>query len=177
METYLTVIHDGEEIKFPVHLNKAQVHKLYDASQSDRKAHGWEKPELDQTYYYEDAASRIQSAMVSENESSVLQANMLYEVGNCYSSESLAKDIARSNALVRKLHRFAIEHRTNPIDDHTGGYTIMYNYQDECIEVGLTGAFLALGDVLFESENNAREAINEYATELIWYFTEFKDRL
>lgn len=177
METYLTVIHDGEEIKFPVHLNKAQVHKLYDASQSDRKAHGWEKPEVDHTYYYEDAAGRIQSAMVNENGSSLLQANMLYEVGNCYSSESLAKDIARSNMLMRKLHRFAIEHRESPICEKRGGYTIMYNYQDQCIEVGLSGSYLSLGDVWFENEENAREAINEFASELTWYFTEFKDRL
>lgn len=177
METILTVIHEGEEYKFPVMLNKAQIHRLYDAAQSDKKAHGWERPLVDQTYYYEDAAGRVQSALVSESESSLLQANMLYEVGNCYSSESLAKDIARSNMLIRKLHRFAIEHRTNPICEKKGGYTIMYNYNNKCIEVGLSGTYLSLGDVLFESEDNAREAITENRDELIWYFTEFKDRL
>ena len=177
METILTVVHEGEEFKFPVKLSKTQIHRLYDAAQSEKRAHGWEQPEVDQTYYYEDAVGRVQSATVSESESSLLQANMLYEAGNCYSSEGLAKDIARSNMLMRKLHRFAIEHRESPICEKKGGYTIMYNYQDQCIEVGLSGSYLSLGDVWFESEDNAREAINEFASELTWYFTEFKDRL
>ena len=177
METFLTVIHDGEEIKFPVKLNKAQIHRLYDAANSDKHVHGWEKPEVDSTYYYEDAAGKIKSASVSESESSIQQVLALYSIGNCYSSESLARDIARSNMLIRKLHRFAIEHRINPISEKKGGYTIMYNYVNKCIEVGLSGTYLSLGEVLFESEDNAREAIEENRDELIWYFTEFKDRL
>lgn len=177
METILTIINEGEEFKFPVKLNKAQIRRLYDAANSDKQAHGWEMPEVDSTYYYEDAAGKIKSASVSESENSLHQVQSLYSVGNCYSSESLAKDIARSNMLIRKLHRFAIEHRTNPISEKKGGYTIMYNYVNKCIEVGLSGTYLSLGDVLFESEDNAREAITENRDELIWYFTEFKDRL
>lgn len=177
METILTIINEGEEFKFPVKLNKAQIRRLYDAANSDKQAHGWEMPEVDSTYYYEDAAGKIKSASVSESESSLHQVQSLYSVGNCYSSESLAKDIARSNMLIRKLHRFAIEHRINPICEKKGGYTIMYNYNNKCIEVGLSGTYLSLGEVLFESEDNAREAITENRDELIWYFTEFKDRL
>ena len=51
MEATLTVIHNGEEFKFPVKLNKTQIHRLYDATQSNEHACGWEKPEVGQTYY------------------------------------------------------------------------------------------------------------------------------
>ena len=50
MEATLTVIHNGEEFKFPVKLNKTQIHRLYDATQSNEHACGWEKPEVGQTY-------------------------------------------------------------------------------------------------------------------------------
>ena len=114
--------------------------------------------------------------VLSQNEGSLLQANMLHDIANCFSSKGLAKDIARSNVLMRKLHRYAIEHREKPLDEN-GGYTIMYNYQDRQIEIGLSGGYLSFGDILFESEDNARDAINEFADELTWYFTEFKNRL
>ena len=176
MEATLTVIHNGEEFKFPVKLDKTQIHRLYDATQSNEHTCGWEKPKVGQTYYYEDAAGRVQSMVLNQNEGSLLQANMLYDIANCFSSEGLAKDIARSNVLMRKLHRYAIEHREKPIDENDG-YTIMYNYQDRQIEIGLSGGYLSFGDILFESEDNARDAINEFADELTWYFTEFKNRL
>ena len=69
MEATLTVIHNGEEFKFPVKLNKTQIHRLYDATQSNKHACGWEKPEVGQTYYYEDAAGRVQNirAIIKRN--------------------------------------------------------------------------------------------------------------
>ena len=55
-----------------------------------------------------------------------------------------------------------------------GGYTITYNYSLHCLEIGATGNWLAIGDVVFDTEEIARKAINLFATELIWYFTEGK---
>jgi hypothetical protein len=42
------------------------------------------------------------------------------------------------------------------------------------LEIGATGNWLALGDVVFDTEEIARQAMNKYAVELIWYFTEGK---
>jgi hypothetical protein len=55
-----------------------------------------------------------------------------------------------------------------------GGYTITYNYTMNCLEIGATGSWLAIGDVVFDTEEIARKAMNLYASELIWYFTEGK---
>jgi hypothetical protein len=38
----------------------------------------------------------------------------------------------------------------------------------------VTGNWLALGDTVFDTEEIARKAMNKYATDLIWYFTEGK---
>ena len=42
---------------------------------------------------------------------------------------------------------------------------------------GKNGVLAALGDIIFDTEERCRDAINEYASELIWYFTEKKNRL
>jgi hypothetical protein len=55
-----------------------------------------------------------------------------------------------------------------------GGYTITYNYELGCLEIGATGNWLALGDMVFDTEEIARKAMNKYASDLIWYFTEGK---
>lgn len=176
METILTVVLEGKEVHLPVRLSEDQVRHIYNAAVTNTKLTGWEKPTEGDAYYYEDAAGRIQTAFLHDD-SGELQVNMLYDIANCYASQTIGKDMARGDALIRRLHRFAVEHRTMPLDRSEGGYTILYNYESKCLEVGFTGCALALGDVLFESEEIAQSAINEYYSELLWYFTELRDSL
>ena len=176
MISKLVLSMEGKELNIPVELTEAQIRRIFLAAQSDEKMHGWEKPEEGDHFFYEDGLNRVQSGIVNNN--SKAQVEMLYEAANCYSSEIIAQNMARGDILIRNLRRFAAETRTNAVAFYeNGGYTITYNYQDSCLEIGMTGPWMALGDIIFETEELAREAINKNAEELIWYFTEMKDRL
>ena len=98
----------------------------------------------------------------------------MYENDNFFSTEETALNTVRADNVLRRLRHYAISHRATDTSMAEGGYTITYNYQLECLEIGATGNWLALGDVVFDTEDIARKAMNKYATELIWYFTEAK---
>lgn len=165
---------DGRKFSIPVEISEEEIGKLNAYVEAEAEKNGWEKPEDGHIYYYEDALCRVQS--IRMNTSSAAQLNILYEKANCYSSEKLAEDLARGDALIRQLRRLAAEQRSKPVDFKVGGYTITYNYQDNCLECGITGPWAAVGDILFETEEQAQYAIATYADELIWYFTEMKDK-
>ena len=174
MITNLQIIVGGQEIKIPITLTQEQIAELSAAMVSDKPRTGWEKPQDGEPCYYEDALGRVQKFTVDELGKA--QLDLLYEKANCYSSEILAMNMARGDQLIRELRRFAIERRTKPLD-RDQSYTIGYNYTDKCLEVGVSGNWFAFGDVIFESEELAREAMNIYAGELIWYFTEMIDHI
>lgn len=174
MKSNLQIVIQGREISIPIQLTADQLNEIAMAMQSDERLTGWEKPEHGSPCYYEDALGRVQKFTVDEP--SEAQLELLYTKANCFSSETLAMNMARGDQLIRELRRFAINRRTKSLD-HDEGYTIGYNYTDKCLEVGVSGNWMAFGDVIFESEELAREAMNVYAAELIWYFTEMRDTL
>lgn len=175
MVTNLQIIVGGQEIKIPITLTQEQIAELSAAMISDKPRTGWEKPQDKEPCYYVDALGRVQKFTVDELGKA--QLDLLYEKANCYSSEFVANEVARGDTLIRNLRRFAIEKRKEPINRLEGGYTITYNYVDQCLEYGATGNWFALGDVVFDSEETVREAMNLYAEELIWYFTEMTDHI
>lgn len=176
MNNFLLLSVNGKEIKVPVKLTEDQLKELFGSIEFDENMSGWEAPVEGATCYYEDELSRIQSLPV--NETTKPHLDMLYDTVNCYSSEVIASNIARADALFRRIRRIAVERRTKPIDySKFGGYTILYNFKTKCLECGMTGRAMSLGDIVFETESAAREVINEYAAELTWYFTEMKDSL
>lgn len=174
MKSNLQIVIQGREINIPIQLTAVQLNDIALAMQSDNPLNGWEKPKSGSPCYYEDALGRVQKIIVGD--ASQAQVDFLYSKANCFSSEILANNMARGDQLIRQLRRFAIDHRTKPLD-RDKGYTIGYNYIDKCLEVGVSGNWIAFGDVIFESEELAREAIDTYYADLIWYFTEMKDTL
>ena len=176
MKTEITVLYNGKELKIPIEIKDEQIHEIYKASKNQKHT-GWEKPEHGDTFFYEDALNRVQAAYLNDDESVNTQADLLYESVNCYSSEIVAKNISRGDKLHRQLRRFSIDHGGYPVNHDAGGFTITYNYVNKCIEVGMTGSYMAFGDVLFPSEEVAQEAINTFRSELMWYFNERISRL
>ena len=146
------------------------------ALNSNEHITGWEQPEDRAPCYYVDALGRVQRIIVNEHSKS--QVDLLYSEANCYLSENVASDIARAERLIRKLRRESIQRRQNQIDlSNEGGYTITYNYVDNCLELGGTGNWLAVGDIVFDSEKSAQEVMNIYAEELTWYFTRKRETI
>lgn len=96
----------------------------------------------------------------------------LYNCANYYSDGNVARACSRADTLMRKLRRFAAEHGgcfgpSGPI-----AWCITYDYQDEAFKVEKYhyDSTYTPGMVLFESEQAAKDAIDEFADELDWYF-------
>ena len=168
----LQFVINGQEVNLSIDLSQEQLEQICEAAQSNVKHTGWEKGEYGQELFYNDALCRTQKVKLSK--CSAEQINLLYKQANCYTNRKIAEDMARADNLLRALRRYAIEHRT---EKDKCDFTITYNYADNCLEIGATGHWKSLGDIVLDTEEIAREAMNLYVNELIWYFTEMQDCL
>ena len=103
-----------------------------------------------------------------------------YESANYYSDKTVAENNARADKLMRQLRRFAVEHRERGVNFNSTETEKHYIYYD-CIHNELKTVFTfyakTFGTILFDSEETAQAAMDEFREELIWYFTEYKDSL
>ena len=106
--------------------------------------------------------------------------NAYYECANYYSDEIVAVNNAIADNLMRKLRRFAAEHREKTIDwndINQRKYFIAYDRCDVNLEVEYDIQYQELGVIYFDSEEATKLAIETFKDELLWYFTEYKDSL
>lgn len=98
---------------------------------------------------------------------------------NYYSDKTVAENNARADTLMRKLRRFAVEHRETEIDweGWAGKFYIEYNYDGNSLETDCDYSYRSFGKIYFDSIETANDAISEFKDELLWYFTEYKDSL
>lgn len=172
MKSKLQLMLKGRPVLIPIEISEEQLRQITSAVNLDDYMTGWEEPQLGQTGYYEDRFNEVASFEVTEDSWELAQE--LYKNDNFFSTEETALNTVRADNVLRRLRHYAISHRTTDTTMAEGGYTITYNYQLGSLEIGVTGNWLALGDVVFDTEDVAREAMNKYASELIWYFTEAK---
>ena len=172
MKTKMQLTINGKPITVPIQLTEEQLNQITAAINMDDYLTGWEEPAAGQKGYYEDEYNAVREFDVTED--TIDFAEKLYENYNYFSTKEIAENIIRADNILRKMRHYAISHRTSDTNMTEGGYTITYNYSLHCLEIGATGNWLAIGDVVFDTEEIARKAINLFATELIWYFTEGK---
>jgi hypothetical protein len=163
---------NGKIVYIPIELNDEQVRALTAAIVEEDTPTGWEAPELGKWGYFENEYNEVSEFMIDEE--SMDFAQKLYENDNFYSTLEAAENTIRADNVLRRLRHYAISHRSKDVSMADGGYTITYNYDAERLEIGATGNWLALGDMVFDTEEIARKAMNKYATELVWYFTKGK---
>ena len=172
MKSKLQLMINGRPVLIPIQLSDEQIRQLTTAINLDEILTGWEEPKIGQKGYYEDEFNNV--AEFDIDEATIDFAQKLYENDNFYSTRETAENTVRADNILRRLRHYAISHRASDVTMADGGYTITYNYEAECLEIGATGNWLALGDMVFDTEEIARKAMNKYATDLIWYFTEGK---
>lgn len=172
MKSKLQLIINGKPVLIPVTLTEEQLRQITAAVNLDEVLTGWEGPKIGQTGFYEDKFNNVQAFEITEETFEF--ANELYENDNFFSTRETAENTVRADNVLRRLRHYAVCHRKTDTNMAEGGYTITYNYNTETLEIGATGNWLAIGDVVFDSEEIARKAINKYTSELIWYFTEGK---
>lgn len=101
--------------------------------------------------------------------------NNYFDSANYYSDVTVAENNARADKLMRQLRRFKVENNElNPWKS----YMICYNHRTcrLCVVCADdTNEFYACQ--YFGSEDTAKNAIDTFHDELVWYFTEYKDSL
>lgn len=172
MKSKLQLMINGRPVMIPIELTDEQVRELTAAVNMDEAMTGWEEPQLGQFGYYENEYNEVSEFEITEE--TIEFAQTLYKNDNFFSTLETASNTIRADNVCRKLRHYAISHRKGAESMADGGYTITFNYDLGCLEIGVTGNWLAIGDVVFETEQDARNAMNKYASELIWYFTEGK---
>ena len=103
-----------------------------------------------------------------------------YDFANYYESEFVAAQNARADTLMRKLRRFAVEHRVNKINwgnNAQAKWFISYDHHNNSLIVNKCNAIHSHGITYFDRIDDADEAIEVFRDELIWYFTEYRDSL
>ena len=172
MKSKIQLMVNGKPVYIPIQLSEEQLRQLVAAVNIDETLTGWDEPKIGNKGYYEDEFNNV--AEFDIDETTIGFAEKLYENDNFYSTRETTENTVRADNILRRLRHYAISHRATDQTMADGGYTITYNYELECLEIGATGNWLALGDMVFDTEEIARKAMNKYASDLIWYFTEGK---
>lgn len=158
---------------FEVEISEEELKRL---SRVDKKTNetGYEKGYWDDEFWYVDECGEVDLG----TENNELCGHDKYNAANYYSDKTVAENNARADTLIRKLRRFAVEHRQKAINyKNSYWYELCYNYYDLSIEV-IKGSYEKyFGAICFDSQKTAELAIEYYKDELIWYFTEYKDSM
>ena len=167
MEAKLIV--DGNE--FPIEIQDQELQKLL----ASRKT-GYERVDESQKYWYQASSGNVER---KSNMRDNVDA-MYYSNANYYSDETIARNNARADNLMRQLRRFAVEHRNkkmNWANEEMRKYYICTIYGTDELTCDFTYTVRGFGTIYFDTEEVAELAIKTFHDELVWYFTEYKDSI
>lgn len=139
----------------------------------EKKKIGYEKVEEDEQYWYIDSVGNVSPDVPGWT---LAWDNKRYENANYFSDEEVANNMARAQRLWNRIHRRAVE-LCEPVYQRKDNwyFTICFDpkssklYADDWIT-------RRLGLIYFDTVEHCEQVINEFRDELMWYFTEFKDR-
>lgn len=137
------------------------------------KKTGWEKPEVGQESWYITIDNHVWRYTWRDSPID----NALYNIGNCFTSKELAENIARYQSLDLRIRR-RIAEICEPVEwiALSRKYSIWFNHDSKILFISYitTGQSCAW---YCDTEEHAKQIIEEFKDELTWYFTEFKDRM
>lgn len=165
------LIIENKEIE--IEISEEEYKKL---QPSEEKKTGYERVPESDIYFYANSRGYVETACEDYYDVD----NEYYESANYYSDKTVAENNARADKLMRQLRRFAVEHRecgVNLNSTETEKHYIYYDYGNDELKTVFTFYAKTFGTILFDSEETAQAAIDEFRDELIWYFTEYKDSL
>ena len=144
----------------------------------DKPKTGYERVEKGEMYYLVDIYNNIMR-VTEDNDQGDKQC---YDTGNYYNDTVIAENNARADRLHRQLRQWqGLNDKAITKKDWKGydviKYNIDYDYLTNRLLVRWTGRYRKLNVVYFTSEEKAEKAIKVFEDELIWYFTEYVQRL
>lgn len=162
------MIHNGKSIW--VELNDKQIEELFT---EENKKTGYDKVKDGEMYYYIDTMKEVYDC----RELDCVSDHILYDVANYYSDKTVAKNMARAQRLWNQIHRRSVE-LCQPVkmNSVSSMYQIAFNSLDKIIKPLERLDTRSFGTVWFDTKEHCQQVIDEFHDELMWYFTEFKDR-
>lgn len=162
-----TLTYEGKTVE--VEIAEEEARKIFKKPKT-----GWER-EFGGSYY------SICDTGVLENldDKGDRDDEVLYTCGNYFADEQLASDQARAISLWLRIKRWAAEH-CEPVgwEGRSGKYSFYWDYVTKRIYVsGVTIVCRKAFTVYFDTEEHAKQCIEEFKDELTWYFTECCDRM
>lgn len=169
MDKKIKVIIDGIEME--VSVSEEELAKL---TEKKNKESGYERVDKGKRYFIATGIGSV-DALTEDNDDSDVG---YFENANYYSDRILAGDIARADRLMRQLRRFAAENCEEvPWDNEHAHYGIYYDYIGKALITHRMLYIRDFGKIYFDTEENAKKAIDTFKDELMWYFTKYRDRV
>ena len=164
---------NGKELKTQIEIDEAVLESVQSKEKVDR---GYGKQVAYSPYSYVDNVGSVKT----ESDRGWEIDDLRFMTANYYTSEKVAQNNARADQLMRRLRRFVVENRKDKIDWNDrkwNKFFIYYSYFNQELKLELERSDRHYGVLYFDSEEVAKQAIEEFKDELIWYFTEYKDSL
>lgn len=170
----VTINANGKSIKAEITEEQAQELGLIE----DKPKTGYERTKIGETYYIvgiKDNAMEVTEYKDQDDAQS-------YDTGNYYSDRNIAENNARADRLFRQLRQWqALNDRAitkKDWEDRTQlKYCIIYGYGVGELYVDCLYNARWHNMVYFTTDEKAEEAIEVFNDELLWYFTEYVQRL
>ena len=143
----------------------------------ERSRTGYERVEVEETYYLVEVDDEI----TNMKHNGQLDRDC-YDVGNYYSNKTIAENNARADRLLRQLRQWQAQN-DEPIsvedwnNESKKKWFIIYSYSSEEMYAEYYYIMRLPNTIYFATKEKAEEAIEVFKDELIWYFTEYVQRL
>ena len=145
----------------------------------DKPKTGYERAKKGEMYY---VINTKDDSMMNIKEFNDETDEQYYNTGNYYSDETIAENNARADRLQRCLRQWQAQN-DKPIsmsdwkNNNISKYYVDYDCFNELFFVTYAVHRRFLNNIYFTSEEKAKEAIEVFKDELLWYFTEYVQRL
>lgn len=160
---------DGIEVE--VSISEEELAKL---TEKEQKNTGYERLSADYRYY----TVLNTGAIDFEYECYSNADNDIYNNANYYTDKTLAENNARADKLMRQLRRFAIKNcKEVEWDTMNPHWFIYYDYVQNSIAYDCWYTGKIQGVVYFDTKETLLKAIDTFKDALMWYFTEYRDRV
>lgn len=170
----VTINANGKSIKAEISEEQAKILGLAE----DKPKTGYERVDEDESYFVDDTINDGHEVLGG----GALINNLYYINGNYYNDKTIVENNARADRLLRQLRQWQAAN-DKPItkkdweDYSVTKYNIDYDYFTNRLLVSWTTRDRKLNNVYFTSEKIVKEAIELFKDELLWYFTEYTQRL
>lgn len=166
---------NGKTVQAEITKEQAKILGLVE----ERSRTGYERVEKSETYY---VINTEDDSMVNITEFNDQTDERCYNTGNYYSDKTIAENNARADRLFRQLRQWQAQNdKAISISDWKNNnilkYYIDYDCFNELFFVTYAIRYRCPNTIYFTSREKAKEAIEVFKDELLWYFTEYVQRL